>query len=65
MKKIFLIIILVNTFLNCQSKSETAFSSEALTEQLISVDGEKFKFGEVLQENNGNYIFINDGNERN
>lgn len=59
MKKIFFIIILANTFLNCQSKSETAFSSEALTEELISVDGEKFKFDEVLQENNGNYIFIN------
>ena len=30
-----------------------------MTEELISVDGEKFKFDEVLQENNGNYIFIN------
>ena len=57
MKKI-LILFLVICF-SCQPEYPKQFSEPALLEMIISEDGEKQTFGEILYHNKGKKILLN------
>ena len=53
MRKILLVFLCVNTFINCQSVSKDTFSEEALNDQFISFNGDSISFKSILEKHAG------------
>ena len=58
MKKAVLLLLCINTLLNCQSASKTIFSEAALSDTFEQLDGSSVSFESILDKNTRKTIFI-------
>ena len=58
MKKLSLLFLCFNAFLNCQSEPKTVFSEAALKDSFENLDGTALAFESILEKHAGKSIFI-------
>ena len=58
MKHILILILLISTVLSCQNREETQFSVEALSDDLINLQGDSVPFKSILEKHKGRTVFI-------
>jgi len=58
MKKILVLTLFFTTVLSCQSRVETQFSTEALNDEFITLEGTSIAFKSILEKHEGNTVFI-------
>lgn len=58
MKKIILLFVALISLVACQKKSPNAFSSEALGEELVALDGSKIALDQILDKHRGSVVLI-------
>lgn len=58
MKKTLLLLCAVFSFINCSKAQKTSFTPEALSEELVTFEGNKTTFQEVLKKHEGKTIII-------
>ena len=58
MKYILIFTLLITTVLSCQNREETQFSVEALSDDLINLQGDSVPFKSILEKHNGRTVFI-------
>ena len=57
MKKLFGLLVIF-TFANCSNAQKTAFSKEALSEDLMAIDGSQVSFQDILKKHQGKTLVI-------
>jgi len=58
MKKTLVLTLFFTTVLSCQSRVETQFSTEALNDEFITLEGTSIAFKSILEKHEGNTVFI-------
>ncbi len=58
MKNILLLFLFISTLLSCQNRVETQFSTEALNDEFVTLDGTSVLFKSILEKHEGKTIFI-------
>ncbi|MGG6231046.1 TlpA family protein disulfide reductase [Tenacibaculum sp. SDUM215027] len=58
MKKILVVVFIGITFLGCSKENPSKFSTEALEDVLLSLDGKEIQFKDVLEKHKGEKILI-------
>jgi len=58
MKKFLILTLLITSALSCQTRVETQFSTEALHDELTTINGTSVEFKSILEEHKGKTVFI-------